>query len=140
MKVKVILDHSLAKQPFRANEDDTGYDLTAVAIHKETEDYIMYNTGLKVAPAEVVDLQLRARSSIYKTGLVLANSVGTIDSGYRGDLMFCFYKVGKNLSPYKIGDRIGQIVCSHFEEIEWEYVMDLDSSDRGDGGFGSSNK
>lgn len=139
MLIKIKLDKG-ALLPKRANFDDTGYDLTALAIHKETDDYIMYKTGLHVEPSEIVDLQLRARSSIYKTGLVLANSVGTIDSGYHGDLMFCFYKVGKNVNPYKVGDRIGQIVCSRFDSLEFYIVDEFEETDRGEGGFGSTGK
>jgi dUTP pyrophosphatase len=94
------------------------------------------------------------RSSIRKTGLQLSNSVGVIDSGYRGELQATFNKLFggegmydemkvNQMQPndyYKIGDRVAQIMIIPFPPIEFEQVTQLSETERGDGGFGSTGK
>jgi dUTP pyrophosphatase len=94
------------------------------------------------------------RSSIRKTGLQLSNSVGVIDSGYRGELQATFNKLFggegmydemkvNQMQPndyYKVGDRVAQIMIIPFPPIEFEQVTQLSETERGDGGFGSTGK
>jgi dUTP pyrophosphatase len=70
----------------------------------------------------------------------LANSIGTIDNDYRGELCFVFYKVGKECKPYSVGDRIGQLIIQRQIDVEFERSVYLDETNRGTGGFGSSGK
>ena len=99
--------------------------------------------------SDVIDFSymLVPRSSIVKTPLRLANSIGIIDSGYRGNIMACVDNIDtlvedEELEYYQIkqGDRLFQIVHPSLEGIKVELVDDLPSSNRGTGGFGSTGK
>jgi dUTP pyrophosphatase len=111
-------------------------DLTAVGI-KEEGPHITYHTGLAIEiPKGYVGL-LFPRSSIYKTSQALTNSVGVIDSGYRGEIMM---KFTRGINHYCIGDRIGQIMILPYPQIEFEEVEKLSETNRGSGGFGSTGE
>jgi hypothetical protein len=89
----------------------------------------------------IPDLDARARSSIYKTGLVLCNAVGTVDEPYRGHIMVYFYHVVPSLPKYKKGDRIIQVKLGFTLPIEWiETEEEWSETSRGDNGFGSTGK
>lgn len=85
---------------------------------------------------------LRPRSSVHKTEMVLANSCGVLDRNYRGEVKAFFYKVGKHVKPYEVGDRILQLIITNAdpEEVEFVEVDDLEETNRGIGGFGSTGK
>ena len=87
-----------------------------------------------------VSYYLYARSSIIKTPLRLANSVGIIDAGYRGDIIACVDNI-KNV-PYTIqqGSRLFQICGPHLEPVQFVLTNDLSNSQRGAGGFGSTGQ
>jgi len=129
----------------RAYEGDAGIDLVAVNVIDEDESTITYDTGLSVKIPNGYVGKVFSRSSIYKTGLVLCNSVGIIDSGYTGRILAKFYKVGKNCKPYVEGDRICQLIIEKLPK-GLEYVpLTADAfsgiqTARGNGGFGSSGK
>jgi len=76
------------------------------------------------------------RSSVSNTDLLMANSVGIVDSGYRGELKLRFRKYGD--IDYQIGERIGQILILLYPQIIFEATDNLNQSIRGEGGFGSS--
>ncbi len=78
------------------------------------------------------------RSSICKTPLRLANSVGIIDSGYRGELILALDNIKDKSYTIKRGQRLAQICGPHLESIEFELVAHLSETDRGSGGFGST--
>jgi dUTP pyrophosphatase len=84
------------------------------------------------------------RSSIRKYDLALTNSVGVIDSGYRGEIQATFKKTnwlkGNESEKYQIGDRIAQIMIIPHPQIEFDEVDELSDTQRGDGGFGSTGK
>lgn len=88
-----------------------------------------------------LDIDVRPRSSIYKTGLVLCNSIGTVDEDYRGEI-FCFFrKVEPDGTIYKVGDAIAQMKLGFTLPIEFEEVNSLNENvERGEKGFGSSSK
>lgn len=88
-----------------------------------------------------LDIDVRPRSSIYKTGLVLCNSVGTVDEDYRGEI-FCFFrKVEPDGKIYNIGDAIAQMKIGFTLPIEFVEVSELNENvERGENGFGSSSK
>ena len=135
IKVKMLSPE--AALPAYAKPGDAGMDVRAVSKVK-VDGYIEYGTGLAFeVPAGYVMLVF-PRSSISNTSLSLTNSVGVLDSGYRGELKLRFRSHGSN--EYEVGDRIGQIIVLPYPEISFTAVEDLAVSERGDGGFGSSGK
>jgi len=154
MQVKIKRLKPDAVIPTYAKEGDAGMDLVATEIIKDTPEQITYGTGLAMEIRDGFVGLVFPRSSIRKTGLQLSNSVGVIDSGYRGELQATFNKVfggdrfydeTKNTedtsnSFYKVGDRIAQIIIIPYPQIEFEEVEELSNSERGEGGFGSTGK
>ena len=98
--------------------------------------FLDFNTSDKVR----LSLDFRPRSSIYKTGMLLSNSTGTIDEDYRGEVSAIFYHINKKLPIYKVGERIGQIKLGLTFDIDWVEVDELSDSNRGTGGFGSTGQ
>ena len=135
MKVKIKKLHSDAKIPKYAKEDDAAMDVYAIS-KEENDKFIEYGTGLAFEIPKGHVCLIFPRSSVSNKKLSLGNSVGVLDSGYRGELKLRFYKHGDE--DYEIGDRIGQIMIILYPEIEFEEVEELSGSERGEGGFGSS--
>lgn len=139
LDLQVVKLDSKAVVPKYANPGDAGLDLTAIT--REVDDnlsIITYGTGLAFAiPKGHVGL-LFPRSSVYKQDLRLANCVGVIDSGYRGEVMFKYDIKGNPRELYKTGDRVGQIVILPLSQIQVKEVEQLNTTDRGEGGFGST--
>jgi len=133
------LDNSVA--PVKAGSDEVGYDLVAV---KECKKYgkntTMFDTGICVQPKDGFYTEIIARSSIVKTGYVLANSVGIIDPTYRGTLRICLTKVDNTLPDLKVPFNIAQLIVRPIIKSEMVEVEELDETNRGSGGFGSTNK
>lgn len=146
MKVNVKKLGSNAVLPTYAKHGDAGMDLTATSKSYDEHGNVCYGTSLAFEiPNGFVGL-LFPRSSNTKKDLILGNSVGVIDSGYRGEVMFKFRPVMPlerdiEFGPreYEIGDRIGQIIIMPYPQIEFNLVDELSSSDRGVGGFGSTD-
>lgn len=142
MQVKIKKLHPDAMIPKYSKSGDAGLDLTAISINTDSQDYIEYGTGLALEIPEGFVGLIFPRSSISNKSLLLTNSVGVIDSGYRGEIKFRF-KLSNHYrtfsEKYKVGDRIGQIIIMPYPQIEFEEVKELDNSERGDGGFGSTN-
>jgi len=142
MKINIKKLNLNAVVPSYAKEGDAALDLTAVTMVRDPFMNIVYGTGLSIEiPDGYVGL-LYPRSSISKTGLSLANSVGVIDSGYRGEIMLK-YRFNKNLKiAYgncpKVGERVGQLMIVPHPKVELIEVEELSNSDRGSGGFGST--
>lgn len=87
-----------------------------------------------------LSIDFRPRSSVWKTGMVLSNSQGTIDEGYTNEVSAVFYHIMPNMPKYEIGDKIGQIKIGATFPIEFVEVKQLDKTERGNGGFGSTGK
>lgn len=137
INVKIKRLSSTAKLPTKAHATDAGYDLYASSCHYE-DGMLHYGTGVAVEiPAGYVGLVF-PRSSIANTHLTLSNSVGVIDSGYRGEIKAKFRKGGSK--GYKVGERIAQLIIMPYPEVTFEEVDELSESDRGTGGYGSSGK
>ena len=137
MKIQIKKTNENAVVPQYAHPSDGGLDLTAVS-KERTEKYIEYDTGLAFAiPNNFVGLVF-PRSSISKKDLTLANSVGMIDANFRGSvrLRFRYDDLGE---LYEVGDRIGQIMIIPRPQVEFNLVDELDDTDRGSGGFGSTD-
>lgn len=156
MKVKFKKLHEDAVLPSYAKPGDAGLDITCVsnglAVDSGEEEnqwyYIEYKTGLAVEIPEGHVGLMFPRSSISKSALILANAVGVVDSSFRGEICFRFKMdlgVAQQSSVlwtpavYKKGDRIGQMVIVPYPTIEPEFADELSESERGTGGFGSTN-
>lgn len=139
LKIKFKKINSNAVMPKRGTSGAAGFDLTAVSI-EENETVLKYDTGIAVEiPPGYVGL-LFPRSSVCKTGLSLANSVGVIDQDFRGSISFVFYKNKQCIVPYFPGDRIGQLVIVPIPAVEFVEVEELSETERGAGGYGSTGK
>lgn len=140
MKVRIKKLNPLAIIPSYAKDGDAGMDLVATEIISDGQFQITYGTGLAMEiPYGFVGLVF-PRSSIRKTGLELSNSVGVIDSGYRGELQATFNKNEGPINKYEIGDRIAQIIILPYPPIEFVEADELSNTERGEGGFGSTGK
>jgi dUTP pyrophosphatase len=154
MKVRIKKINPLAQIPTYAKDGDAGMDVIATSIISDTPTQITYGLGIALEiPNGFVGLVF-PRSSSRKTGLQLSNSVGVIDSGYRGELQATFNKLFggeamydemkvKEIQPndfYKVGDRVAQIMIIPYPPIEFDEVNELSDTERGEGGFGSTGK
>lgn len=138
MKLKLKKLTPSAVIPSYAKEGDACFDLTAVSM-EVTDKYIQYNTGLAMEIPEGHVGLIFPRSSVTKKDLMLKNSVGVIDSGYRGEVSFRFHPTDDEYSDrYSVGERIGQMMILPIPRVEFEEVDDLSDTDRGTGGYGSS--
>lgn len=138
IKIKKLTES--AKLPTKAHPTDAGYDLYADSQSIDKNYNMVYGTGIAVEiPKGYVGLVF-PRSSIANTDIMLSNSVGVIDSGYRGEVMAKFKRVTGEFNTYKIGDRIAQLIIIPYPEVVFEEVEELSSSDRGEGGYGSSGR
>jgi dUTP pyrophosphatase len=135
MKIKIKKLHPDAIIPKYARPGDAGMDVYSIS-KKDTEKFLEYGTGLAFEIPEGHVMLIFARSSITNKDLMLKNSVGVLDSGYRGELVLRFNKLGED--DYQIGDKIGQIIVLPFPTVEFEEVQELSESVRGEGGFGST--
>jgi dUTP pyrophosphatase len=141
MKVKFKKLYSGAKAPLYAKYGDAGLDLTAFS-RTWDEEYDVWNYGTGIAieiPEGYVGLVF-PRSSIYKKEQILSNSVGVIDSGYRGEICFKFRDTKETNYIYELGEKIGQILIIPYPQIELEQVQELSELERVTDGFGSSGK
>tara|TARA_B110000495_G_scaffold119764_1_gene103961 strand:+ start:166 stop:693 length:528 start_codon:yes stop_codon:yes gene_type:complete len=173
MKIKVKNTNIVL--PKNSTQYDVGYDIVATShpaiageYDEETKawsriDYIQYHTDLYIEPCiddKTYHTNIFPRSSISKYNLVLANSIGLIDAGYRGELLVRFKYVYQpedlfarirghqttipihtnvNMDRiYSKGDRIAQLVVAETQPVEFELVDELTNTDRGEGGFGST--
>ncbi len=169
MKTKIVLLDKNAVIPTRAHIDDTGYDLRAISVKKVEGDVVYLGTGISIQPPEGYYFEIFPRSSISKLPAQLANSVGVIDRTYTGELIIPLrithsqmgQDVGNAVFPAGIvkilnqkpstlkavGEAIlkdkpiiVQLVLRQRLDAEFEVVESLEQTQRGDGGFGSTDK
>lgn len=134
--------HLDAVTPTYAKDGDAGLDLTAIS-KRYADTFIEYGTGISIEIPEGYVGLVFPRSSVSKLeDFYLKNSVGVIDSGYRGEIMLRFnlqlLAEQKSYQSYEVGDKIGQLIILPYPQIQLEEVEELSSTDRGDGGFGST--
>jgi len=145
-KIKVSLtpmDHAVGLNlPTYATEQSAGMDLTAAieeAIELGAGDRMLIPTGLAIALPEGYEAQVRPRSGLaLKHGITVLNSPGTIDADYRGEIGVILANMGKTDFTVERGMRIAQMVIAKHETVQWEVVEDLEETERGAGGFGST--
>lgn len=155
MKVKFEKLHDDAVLPQYATKGDAGLDLTATSVEVKYEKlpecgeetcescecrvkYVQYGTGVAVEIPEGHVGLLFPRSSVTKKDLMLKNSVGVIDSGYRGEIMLRFKSIKPEQDRYEVGEKIGQLIIMPIPSIEPIWALELSGSERGEGGFGST--
>ena len=140
-KVKIKRLHKDSIIPSYSRKGDAGMDLVATSKFYDDFDNVCYGTGLAIEIPEGHVGLLFPRSSISKTDLTLRNSVGIIDSGYRGEITFKFNNIlMSSCEPYNVKERIGQLIIMPYPTIEFEEVEELSTTERGEQGFGSSGK
>ena len=102
---------------------------------------ILIPTGLKVAIPEGYEIQVRPRSGLaIKHGITMLNTPGTVDSDYRGELKVIVVNLSNEAYTIEPNERIGQFALNKIEQIEFIQVEELDSTERGEGGFGHTGK
>lgn len=140
MNLKIKKLDEAAVIPQRMSAGAAAMDLTATSMNYDENNHCwVYGTGLAMEiPRNHVGI-LSSRSSVYKTGMVLNNAIGVIDSDFRGEVKLIFKGVGLH-NPYKVGDRIGQIMILELPSVNIQIVDQLSNTERGEGGFGSTNK
>ena len=138
-KIKVVKNDINAVIPSRANISDIGLDLVAISIYKILDNgVILYNTGISVTAPEGFYLEILPRSSLSKTGWMLANSVGVIDPSYTGNLLIALAKGSNNPEQISLPFCKCQLVLRRALYAEVEEVSSLSETERGTGGFGST--
>jgi dUTP pyrophosphatase len=151
MQIRIKKLHPDAVIPSYSAIGDAGMDLVATSATISDDGlYIEYGTGISIEIPEGYVGLLFARSSVSKTSLILANHVGVVDSGYRGEIKLRFKDLlmsqnengelfGSELA-YEVGNKIGQIMILPYPQIEFVESLDLSDTVRGEGGFGSTGK
>lgn len=130
--------------PKYMSKDAAGMDLYACVetdVILEAGSIELVPTGLKIALPSGYEAQIRPRSGLaLKYGISMANTPGTIDADYRGEIKVIMINHGKEDFVIKHGERIAQMVINKVEQITWELVNTLDETERGEGGFGHTGK
>lgn len=152
MKVKIKKLRKDATIPFKTFDSDFCYDVVATSCEEIAPNVYRYGTGLAfqierndnniVTTKNMYQLSLdfRPRSSVWKTGMVLSNCVGTIDESYTGEVCAVFYHVMPSMPKYEVGDKIGQIKMGYTWGLDFVEVSKLDETERGANGYGSTGK
>lgn len=132
-----------ARIPSYAKAGDNGMDITATSVEVDYQTgLVTYYTGISLEIPEGYGGFLFPRSSIYKKDLLLTNSVGVIDSSYRGEIVIKFKLTmpPDSATVYKVGDRVAQLVILATPSILLKQVDSLTQTVRGSNGFGSSGE
>ena len=162
MKVKFKKLRENAKLPTKSHEDDFCYDVYACDCEEVAPNVYKYPLGFALQIDEmervvlprnpfagtfsmfssdhdtILSIDFRPRSSVWKTGMVLCNSCGTVDRGYTGEVCAFFYHVMPDMPKYEPGDRVAQMKIGFTVPIEFVEVEELNETERKDGGFGST--
>lgn len=145
VKVKKLAEEAVI--PFYAKAGDAGLDLTAISYeYDEAKDCHIYGTGLAFEIPEGHVGLLFPRSSNRKTNAYMANHVGVVDSGYRGEVMLSFKNRDKDDNgtihqlnkPYEVGNKVAQLIIMPYPQITLVESDELSDSERGEGGHGST--
>lgn len=168
MKVKIKKLAENAVIPFKTHDGDFCYDIVATSEEEVAPNVWRYGTGIalqiergmeklvpnpesKELPAWFgidtsqmtgtrFSIDIRPRSSVWKTGMSMANCEATIDEPYTGEIMIVFYHVMPNMPRYHVGDKIAQMKIGTTLDIDFIEVEELNETSRNDNGFGSTDK
>ncbi len=127
-----------AVSPYKERASDSGYDLTLIKKVKTNGKIEFYDTGISVQPSYGYYFDLVGRSSISKSGYMLANNVGIIDRSYRGSIIVPLVKIDDTKPDLQLPIRLVQIIPRQIQHLQCIEVSELDTTERGEGGFGSS--
>jgi dUTP pyrophosphatase len=138
--IQFVINDDRAVVPTKANPSDMGFDLTAISVYKKINDKTtLYDTGIAIAPPVGYYTEIYPRSSISKSGYMLANSIGLIDESYRGNLLIALTKIDETMPDLSLPFVLCQLVLKRGEYGTMVKVDKLDDTSRGSGGFGSTN-
>ena len=139
-----IVNHSHHPLPAYATQGSSGLDLRAFVtapVQLAPLERALIPTGLHIALPSNWEAQVRPRSGLaIKQGLTCLNTPGTIDADYRGEIKVILINLSNEIQVIQDGDRIAQIVFQQVEKMEWQLVENLETTQRGDGGFGHTGK
>lgn len=141
MDIKIKLYEGCSDlMPKKAHSDDAAYDLRSRCdIVLTPKRSTLVPTGVFIELPVGYEAQVRPRSGLaLKHDLMLTNSPGTIDAGYRGEIGVIMYNAGNEPFSITRGDRIAQMVICRLPEVELVEVDSLSDTERGEGGFGST--
>ena len=143
MEIKIV-NKSAYPLPEYATALSAGLDLKANITEPVTLnplERVLVPTGLFIALPEGTEAQVRPRSGLAaKYGITVLNSPGTIDADYRGEIKVILVNLSNEPFVINPGERIAQMVVARFERAQWVEVQELDSTERGEGGFGSTGR
>lgn len=151
MKVKIKWLNDKAKFPDKKYDKDFCFDCVATSCEEVAPNVYKYGLGFALQVDEKfreyvqfigwrAGFTIRARSSVWKTGMILSNGVGTIDELYRGEISAVFYHVLPNMPKYEVGDRVCQIHFDAAFDIDFVVANELDETERGANGYGSTGR
>ncbi len=148
MRINFKKLHPKAVLPSKAHKSDYAFDCVAVTEQEIAPGVWRYGLGLAVQIEEEdkhlherYKIAVYPRSSIYKTGMVMSNSVGIVDESYTGEISAVFYHVKPDLPRYRVGDKICQIAVElRPGKQAFKPVDEIRETDRGDNGYGSTGK
>jgi dUTP pyrophosphatase len=139
-----IVNQSHHPLPAYATQGSSGLDLRAfipTPVQLAPLERVLIPTGLHIAMPNHMEAQIRPRSGLaIKQGLTCLNTPGTIDAEYRGEIKVILINLSNEIQLIQDGDRIAQIVFQQVEKMEWQLVENLESTQRGEGGFGHTGK
>ena len=139
-----IINQSKNPLPSYATSGSSGMDIRAnlaFSIALSPLERVLVPTGLFIELSEGLEAQVRPRSGLaIKQGITCLNSPGTIDADYRGEIKVILINLSSEIQTINNGDRIAQIVIQKVEQINWQLVQNINKTDRGTGGFGSTGK
>ena len=139
-----IVNHSHHPLPVYATQGSSGLDLRAfitAPVQLAPLERVLIPTGLHIAMPNHMEAQIRPRSGLaIKQGLTCLNTPGTIDADYRGEIKVILINLSNEIQVIQDGDRIAQIVFQQVEKMEWQLVENLETTQRGEGGFGHTGK
>jgi dUTP pyrophosphatase len=139
-----IVNHSHHPLPAYATQGSSGLDLRAfinAPIQMSPLERVLIPTGLHIALPMNWEAQVRPRSGLaLKQGLTCLNTPGTIDADYRGEIKVILINLSNETQVIQDGDRIAQIVFQQVEKMEWQLVENVETTQRGEGGFGHTGK
>jgi len=139
-----IINESPYDLPTYATVSSAGLDLKAVLDASTTLAPLerkIIGAGLKIALPEGYEAQVRPRSGLAaKHGITVLNAPGTIDADYRGEIGVILVNLSNDAFTIQPGERIAQLVVAQYSQVSWQPTTNLEETDRGEGGFGSTGK
>jgi len=144
IQIKFQKCHSRAEMPVRQTQGAAGYDIKACLenpVQINPGERMAIGTGIRVDIPKGFVLSVRPRSGLaIQHGITMINSPGTIDSDFRGEIKILMINLGSESFTINHGDRIAQILLEKCHEVDWREVDELENTERGSNGFGSTGR